>query len=234
MARKQRYRPETERIEIERNVIERYLMLAKSYIKNNRKMVINSFLGLIILIVISVTLILVVDWVITRDQKRFDEIMNNYAKYTMTGEKENMQLVIRDLQSFVDSSYFGFPHAMGYYVLGNIYYDRKDYKNSDKYLRLYADKESSSILSSLALLKAAIACEELNDLKGALGIYKRLETDYAGSVIADQIYFNYARLFGKMNDIYNSRMYYDKVITLFPDSQFANLARKRLFMIQAR
>jgi tetratricopeptide (TPR) repeat protein len=234
MARRQRFRPEAETIEIERNVIERFLMHAKSYFKNNRKAVVNSLIGLLALIVISIALIFVVDRITTRDQKRFDEIMYEYTRYSMIGDKEKLQLVVRELIKFVDSTYFGFPHNMAYYVMGNTQYDLKDYKNAEKNLRKYAEWDSSSVLSSLALIKAAVACEDMNDLKGALGIYRKLEDNYSGSVIADQIFFNYARLCGKMKDAQSSRKYYNKVITSFPDSPFASMARKRLFTLGVR
>ena len=62
-----------------------------------------------------------------------------------------------------------------------------------KNLVRFADKEKKSILAPLALLKAALALEEANDLKGAIELYKRLEEKYADSTVADQIFFNAAR-----------------------------------------
>ena len=234
MPRKQRPRPVFERIDIERNVIERFLMQVKSYVKQNRKLVITSLLGLLAFIIIVIAAVVAVNMIIERDQKRFEKIMNDYAMYSMMGQKDKLPGIKSDLIKFVDSSYFGFPHTMAYYVLGNSYYDDKDYKKADEYLRIYARKDSSSIFAPLALIKAAVAREEMNDLKGALELYRELEDKYAASVIADQIFFNYARVYGKKNDLFNSKKYYTRVITLFPDSSFANLARKRLFMLGVR
>ncbi|OHD69891.1 MAG: hypothetical protein A2W19_09205 [Spirochaetes bacterium RBG_16_49_21] len=234
MARKRRQRPESDRIEIERNIIERSLMQAKSFVRNNRKLVLNSFLGLLVLAVVIIAALFIIDTIENRDQKRFEKIMREYAEYSSTGNRENMKRVVRDLEQFIDTSYFGFPHAMGYYVLGNIYFDEKDYKKARQLLRRYADRHASSLLAAIALLKAAIACEEMNDLKSALGIYRRLEDDYADSVIADQIYFNFARVSGKTNDMVNARRYYNKIVSSFPDSSFAAAARARLFMLGAR
>jgi len=97
----------------------------------------------------------------------------------------------------------------------------------------YADKAPKTTLAPLALLKAAIALEEANDLKGALEVYKRLEDKYGDSIIADQILYNAARVYAKNKDLVNSRNYYNKVIASFPESAFAEEARKRLFLMGA-
>ncbi len=233
MAHRPRFRPEAETIEIERNIIERSLMRTKSYFKSNRKRVVNALIGLLAVVVVCIALIFIVDRITTRDQKRFDEIMYDYTRYNMSGDKEKLKLTVRNLKDFTDSTYFGFPHNMAFYVMGNAYYDLKEYKNAEKYLRKYSNWDSSSVLSSMALIKAAVACENMNDLKGALAIYRKLEDDYSGSVIADQIFFNYGRLCARMSDIQNSRKHFNRVITSFPDSPFSNLARQRLFMLGA-
>jgi tetratricopeptide (TPR) repeat protein len=234
MARKKRFRPDVETIEIERNIVERLLMQAKAYVKSNRKVVAGVLIGLLVVIVIVTGLLFALDMVTTRNQRRFEKIMNDYVKYSPAGEKEKMKSVIRELEEFIDSTYFGFTHDMGYYMLGNIYYEEKDYKKAEQYYRKFSQKASPSIFIPLALLKAAIACEEMNDLKCALEIYKKLENDYSDSVVADQIFYNYARLCGKMNDIFNSKKYYNKVIKSFPDSSYVNQSRKRLFMLGTR
>ena len=50
-------------------------------------------------------------------------------------------------------------------------------------------RRRKTYLAPLALLKAAFALEEANDLKGAIEVYKRLEDKYADSVVADQIFY---------------------------------------------
>ncbi len=120
---------------------------------------------------------------------------------------------------------------MGYYALGNIQYSRKEYREAHENLVRYVNKAPRTTLAPLALLKAAIALEETGDLKGALELYRRLEDKYGDSIIADQIFFNAARVYAKNKDLVNSRSYYNRVIASFPESSFAQQARKRLFML---
>jgi tetratricopeptide (TPR) repeat protein len=233
MARKPRNRPEREvkKIEIERNVIEQFLMDVKNAVKKNRKLVLYAAAGLLAVFVIIIAAVIAVDTISARDETRFEKIMDNYARYTAVGDSGSINSVKDDLKKFVDSTYFGFAHAMGYYALGNIYFNQKEYLEAKKYLVRFADKEPRTNLAPLALLKAAIALEEANDLKGAMELYRRLEEKYADSLIADQIFFNTARLYGKMKDVINSRKYYNKVISAYPESAFVMQAKKRLFML---
>jgi tetratricopeptide (TPR) repeat protein len=233
MPRKPRVRPEREvkKIEIERNVIEQFLMDLKDQVKKNRKLVVYAIVGLMAIAVIIIAAVITADVVSTRDERRFEKIMDDYARYSATGDGEKIRATIADLKKFIDSTYFGFSHTMAFYALGNIYYGQKEYLEAKKYLVRFADKEPGSHLAPMALMKAAIALEEANDLKSALELYRRLENRYSDSIIADQIYFNTAGLYGKMKDVLNSRKYYNKVISVFPESVFVVQAKKRLFML---
>ncbi len=235
MARKPRNRPvrETKEIEIERNVIEQSLMEVKDFIQKKRALVLYSLLGFLGACVIVIAALVIVDSVNTRNDKRFERIMNDYAKYASVGDVERVKGVVKDLRGFIDSTYFGFAHTMGYYALGNMLFSQKEYREASSNLVRYADKAPKTTLAPLALLKAAIALEEANDLKGALELYKRLEDKYADSIIGDQIFFNAARVYAKNKDLVNSRNYYNKVIASYPESAFAQQAKKRLFMMGA-
>ncbi len=235
MARKPRTRPEheTKTIEIERNVIERFLMDAKVLVRKEKKIVFYSVIGLFAAGVVAIGIIVAVDTVNTRNEKRFEKIMDDYNAFLSAGDAEKVNGVVKDLKSFVDSAYFGFSRTMGFYALGNIQYGRKEYKEAHVNLVRYADKAPKTTLAPLALLKAAIALEETGDLKGALDLYRRLEDKYGDSIIADQIFFNAARVYAKNKDLINSRSYYNRVIASFPESSYAQQARKRLFMLGA-
>jgi tetratricopeptide (TPR) repeat protein len=235
MARRPRQRQtqEVKTIEIKRNVIEQFLMDAKDFMKNNRKLALYSFASLFGAAVIALAAIIAVDHINTVNEQRFDEIMDRLAKIKGPAEETGMNAVIADLKKHVDSTYFGFSHNAAYYVLGNIYYDRKNWLEAKQYLLTYADRDGKNILAPIALLKAALALEEAKDLKGAIGVYRRLEDGYADSAMADQIFYNYARACALNGDMVNARLYYNKVISAFPDSGYAQQAKKRLFMIGA-
>lgn len=236
MARKPRYRTEQGAgdIQIQRNVIERFLMLVKEFVKKNQRAVLIGVLGLLGIIVIVVVGLIVADGIRSRNEARFEKIMDDYNRIAPSGDNEKIEAAVNDLKQFIDSSRIGPGRSLGYYALGDILYSRKEYKESARYLILYADDNGKTVLAPLALLKAAISLEEAADLKGALGVYRRLEERYSDSIVADQIYFHFARVCALTGDLFNAKAHYHKVINTYPESTFAQRARKRLFMLGAR
>ena len=233
MARRPRQRQaqEAKSIEIRRNVIEQFLMDAKEFLKKNRKLALYALIGLGIAIVIAIAIPVVVQIVNTGNEKRFEQIVDRLARIKGPAEQDKMNAVVADLKKFIDTTYFGFSHNAAYYVLGNIYYDRRNWAESKQCLMTFADKEKKNILAPVALLKAALAREEANDVTGASGVYKRLDEKYTDSAVADQIYYNYARACALNKDLEGSRQYYNKVISAYPESQYTQLAKKRLFLL---
>ncbi len=83
MARKPRTRPEheTKTIEIERNVIERFLMAAKELVRKEKNIVLYSVIGVAVACVVAIGIIVAVDIVNTRNDKRFEKIMDDYNAF---------------------------------------------------------------------------------------------------------------------------------------------------------
>lgn len=236
MARKPRYRNEQRAgdIQIQRNIIERFLMQVKDFVKKNRKAVLIGALCFLAVIVIVVIGLIVVDGIRSRNEARFEKIVDEYNRIAPSGDSVKVTAVIEDLNGFIESSRIGPGRSLGYYTLGDILYTRKEFKDAARYFILYADGNGATVLAPLALVKAAICLEEADDLKGALEVYRRLEDEYSDSVVADQIYYHFARACELTGDLANAKAHYNKVIKTYPESTFAQRARKRLFMLGAR
>jgi len=209
------------------------MMDTKEYLKKNRKFAMYSAIGLLCAVAVLIAVLVAADQINTRNERRFDEIMDRLAKIKGPAQQADMNAVVSDLKQFIDSTYFGFSHNAAYYVLGNIYYDRRNWPEAKRNLVIFADKEKKNVLAPLALLKAALSQEEANNLKGAIELYRQLEDRYADSIIADQLFYNYARACALNGDMVNARNYYNKVISAFPESGYAQQAKKRLFMLGA-
>ncbi|MBN2158626.1 MAG: tetratricopeptide repeat protein [Spirochaetes bacterium] len=237
MPRKPRKRParETGRIEIERNVIEKFLMNVKEYLRKNRMIAIYAAAGLLAAVVVVIVVIVLVGGVNSRNERRYEIIMRDYEKKEKDEKEEDSAKIenetIKDLKEFIDSTHFGFTRSMAHYTLGNIYFKRKEYQEAEKYLVSFADREPRSEFAPIALLKAAVAMEESNNLEGARELYRRLEDRYSESILADQIFYNYARVCAELNDRIEARKYYNRVISAFPESAYVQLAKKRLFVL---
>jgi len=116
-------------------------------------------------------------------------------------------------------------------MLGNIYFDEGQFKKAKENLISFADKSSSELYVQLAIVKAGIAAEQDGDVDEALGIYKRFEKDFPESIISEQAFFNMGAIYEKKKDSSSAREYYNKVISLYPQSLFARRAKKRLMLM---
>jgi len=216
-------------IKIERNVIENFLMNLKDFVGRNRKIVLYSFFAIVAVMVVTIGVLVYIEKASLSQQVRYEEIMDNYRKGGAQNS-DNIDKTIASLKELADSTYFGFTSEMPCYVIGNLYFSIKKYKEAEAYLLKYEDVSSPSVFSAMALLKASMAAEERNDIDTALSISKRLEEDYSDSIIADQVLFNLGRIYGIRKDEFMSKKYYNDVISLYPRSSLAEKAKKRLLM----
>jgi TolA-binding protein len=238
-------------IEIERNLIEQMLLKTRDFLMVNRKIVLYSFIAVLFISAGVIAAVVFVGNINEKNLKEFEKITESYREYTTEEEKlesqdpktavkdeaaekahkEKIKGIISDLKKFIDSSSFGYAHNMAYYVLGNIYFSEKMYKEAHAALEEYADSSSSSPFGSLALLKAGIAADESGDAKGAIAIFEELEKKHSDSAVADQIFYQMGVMYQKKGDMFKAKEYYNKVVSGYPMSPFLQKAKKRLFLL---
>ncbi len=217
-------------IEIERNPVERTIMNARDFIKDNRKKTVNILIAVGVLVVALIIGLLYYSNHLEKHLAIYEKIMDNYEK-NREKDPEITKKTLEDLKTLSGSVKFGFVDDIVNYHIGNLYYSEKNYKEAHKFLVKFSDTTGSELLASVALNKAAVALEEGGDLKGALSIYKKIEADYSDSVIADQAFYNMGRLYSMQKRKEDAVIYFNRVISLFPRSAFAEKARKRLFLV---
>ncbi len=221
-------------IEINRNIIERFLMIVRNLIKENKKKVLISLISVIIISSLIIAGFVFYEKKENMDLAEFEQILNNYrASNNNKKDKsvEELHKTIDDLNRVIDSSLWGYVNEKGYYIIANIYLSLNMHKEAKEYLLKFVDRSPSSFFASLALHRAGIACEQLEKYDEAFKIYQRLERDYEESVIADEIYYDLGRIYQIKGEIFKAREYYNKVISLHPRSVFASKAKKRLLLI---
>lgn len=215
-------------IEIERNPVEKILMSIKNFIKDNRKIVVVSLSVVLVLILVVIGSLIFIENESQRELIKFEKIMDNFRAAEGAASFEKTEAELREM---IESTSFGYAHDMSHYVLGNLYYNQKKFKEAEKFLELFSSKTSSSMLAAIALQKAALAAEESGNLKKAVEIYSLLEEDYDDSIVADQFYYNFARVYGKKGDLFSAKKYYDRVVSLYPQSPFSERAKKQLLLL---
>jgi len=228
-----RIRVQQKHIEIERNVIERFLLLVKDFIRKYRRIVLYSFIGAVVILVIIIAVSLIIGSTEKGERLRYEQLMAKYYTKLSRGDSEGVRATIGEFAEFVDSAHLDFVEDTGPYILGNMYFSEKMYDNAKKYLLKYVNESPETELTPLAMIKAAVACEELNDLNGAFDLLVKVERGYKESLAGEQIYYQLARYYFLKNDVENAKKYLGREVTAYPDSPYAQLARKRLMLLNA-
>ncbi len=218
-------------IEIHRNPVERFLMIIKNFIKSNKKPAIIALSVLVFLTGLFIAGFVYFENAENAKRTQFELLVEKYYEEVKSGNSASASGTINDIIELGKSSRFGFTSKISSYAAGNFLFEEKKYKEAAELLSGFADKNSKSIFASVALQKAAIAYEESGNLEAAFSIYSRLETDYSGSIIADQFNYNFGRVYSLKGDIANSKKYFNIVISSYPQSPYAELAKKRIFML---
>ncbi len=220
----------TRKIEIERNLIERFLMGVKDRYKSNKKPLIYSFISILIVVALIISGVVYYRNREKVELEQFEKILDRYSTSDQNDLK-NIQKTINDLNALIDSSLWGYVNENGYYVVAGLYLSINNQKEGKKYLLKFVDKSPSSFFAPLALHRAGIASEELGDINDAFRIYQRLEKEYQNSIIADEIFYDLGRINQVKGNLLKAKEYYNKVISEYPISVFASKAKKRLLLL---
>ena len=217
-------------IEIERNPIEKFLMSVKDFVKNNRRKVVTVSISVLVILVISLTAYVVLMGSSEKQLIKFEVIIDNYRSDPVNQDVKNK--TISDLQNLISDTKFGFVHEMSHYFLGNILFTEKKYDEAFKMFEKFIKKSSDKdVFIPIAVNKAAICLEEQGKIDDAISLLNKYESDNTDSLALDQIYYNTARLYSLKNDQIKSREYFNKVITKYPESVYAERSRERLLLL---
>lgn len=225
---------EKREIEITRNVIERALMAVKDYINTHMKEFVIGCVSALGLAVLITGGIIVHNAHENASLVKFEQVLDAYnsgASGDPQARIANCKKTAGDLEGIVQKSWWGYVHENGYFVIGGLYYSERLYAEAKDYYLKFAEKSPRSFFAPMALQQAARSYESLGDFAGALQTYVRLEKKYGKSVIADQIYYDLGRIYQRQGDIFKARENYNRVVTAFPQSRFARMARERLFLL---
>ncbi len=221
-------------ITIQRNIIENSLMFLKNFIKKNKKAFLYIVLAVMVILILIISGIILYDKKAARDLVKFEQIIEDYKKKSASDtetRQRNLKETVKNINQLIDSSYWGFVNENGYYVVGNLCYAEKMYREAKEYSLRFVDKSPSSFFAPLALQQAARSAEMLGNFDEAFKLYKKLESDYRDSEIADHIYYDLGRVYGKKGDKFKAREYYNKLIISYPKSMLSIKARKNLFLL---
>jgi len=220
-------------IDIKRNAIETEIMTIRSFIKNNRKIVLLLTLFLLAVSVITISCYAVVSNISENNLVRYEKIVEKYR--LNLSDDEVKKETIKELNELVKSSGVGIAIDLSYYELGNIYFDNKEFVKSAESLGNFIDRsDSEDILKPMAVNKMAISYEENGKIDEALKVLVEYEAGSSKSIAADQILYNMGRLYQKKGDKVKAKSAFERLIKTYPGSFYSGRAKERIFLLDSK
>lgn len=225
---------ETRDIEIRRNIVERGLMAAKEFVRENLRLVAWCAIGLVAAVLLVTVGYMVYDSRQEADLARFEKILDDFQGLEYSKEAERAAAIEKtagELIAASDAAYWGYARRNGRYVAAGLYFEAGMHEKALESYLAFVERSPRSFFAPMALQQAARSLETLGRNKEALEICTRLEKNYADSAVADQVTYDTGRLYQMEGDLFKARESFNKVITLFPKSPFARKARERLMLL---
>jgi tetratricopeptide (TPR) repeat protein len=228
-----RIKVQQKHIVIERNPVEKALITVKDFVMQHKVIVRYAAIALVVLVAITVAVILYLDRVEKGERERYDTLMAKYYSGMARGDDESVRRTISEFGEFIASAHNDYIENTGPYILGNMYYTQKMYGDAKTHLLKYVNDSPETELTSLALLKAAVASAEMNQPDESFQMLSRVEKEFKDSLASDQVYYHIAGYYMKKNNRETAKKYYEREISTYPGSPYAALARKRLLLLNA-
>ncbi len=228
---------ERREITIQRNIVETAIMAAKDFIKKNRKLVLYSFLGIVLIFSLVIAGFVIYESREREDLVRMERIKARYGldgRASKSGETPGTAAglqAIEELRNLVSSSSWGIVKNHGSYFIAGLYYDNRKYNEAREFYLKFASDNPKSDFTVLALQKAAVSAEHLGLYSDALKTYQEMEIKYADTPYVEQVFYDLARMYQKKGDLFKSKEYYHKLMTQHPRSVFSARAKHRLFLL---
>ncbi len=217
-------------IEIERTALENFLMSLKDSIKQNSAVIRKAIIVVIVLFVIGLTAFVYINNTSEKAFKKYEIVIDNYRMNP--GDRAVIDKTINDLREIARSTKFGYANKMSYYMLGNLLFEDGKYGEAFDMFNVFMKKSSSKdLFIPIAVNKASVCLEEQGKIDEAIALLLKFESDNSDSIVQDQVLYNLGRLYSVKGDRLKAREYYNKVLSGFPESAFADRARERLFIM---
>lgn len=217
-------------IEIKRNVIERYVMTVKEFVRENSKKVKYATAALFAVIAILIAADFFYGHIASKERGRLDAIMDTYKAGSENPDtaakcREDLILLVKDAKT-------SHVKDMGTFLLASILFDEKKYQESyEYYLEFARESSSDTLFIPLAVNKAAVCLEEMGKYDQAITLISKYSENKDFLAVMDQMMYNTGRLYALKGDSAKAREFFNLVRTDYSQSPYAEKAKERLFLL---
>jgi tetratricopeptide (TPR) repeat protein len=113
--------------------------------------------------------------------------------------------------------------------------EKKDWAGAEKEWLASANSLPTSYFAPIALQRAAASAEERDAPEKAAEYYLRVVDKYASKTVGiPHAYFALGRLAEQAQDFAGAAVYYEKIVSVFPDDDWTKLAKDRILSMKSR
>ncbi|MCX7026930.1 MAG: tetratricopeptide repeat protein [Spirochaetes bacterium] len=164
-----------------------------------------------------------------------DKITAYSGESDATKKADLEKSLLADLGAVVKKWPRTFAAQEALYSEASLYASTKDWGNCEKIALDAVSKLPNTYLAPLALELAAVAAEEQSKPDAAIETYTKLIAQYkTDTPNLPHAYFSIARLKEGKSDWKGALENYDKLVSTFPDSDWAKLAKDRQIYLKAK
>ena len=222
-------------IEVERNLIQKWLLDLRVWARENIKFFRTILLISVFAVLISLIFIGFYTALIKKQNYQFFSYLSQYNEYKAlkaTGEKnKQLRTLIKDCQKLCHT-YFKTSHSYnGCLLEAAAYIELKEYKNASKPLEMFGQYNSNNGAGVFALFFAAQAYENLLDLEKAYQIYNQIEDTLKPTSKDDIAVYNKAKILYLQGKLDLAEMMFQKIVYEQPTSDFYEVSLNFLRLI---
>lgn len=148
--------------------------------------------------------------------------------YTFRNSPEQALPVTDDiLKNFSYSRYI--PDTL--FIRGEILYQLQKFSEAEEIYKRFLKKYPKKKFAPFVLASLGNVLEEEGKYDEALATFQKFLNEYGDHFLAGDIFYSEARIYELLKQSQKAKEVYEKIILLFPDSYWKNLAEKRLTLL---
>jgi len=173
-----------------------------------------------------------------KSARAMEEVRTKLTAWSAETDQAKKDESEKEIQSDLDAIIKQWPHSFAaqesLYTKSTIATTKKDWPNAEKFAAEAADRLPKTYLAPIALEAAAVAAEEQGSTDKAIEYYNRIVSNYKEDTPnLAHAYFALGRLAESKSDWKTALGCYDKLLSDFPDSDWAKLAKDRVVYLKA-
>ena len=239
------------KIEINRNGIEKFLMKIKDVLKHNRKKSMIISAAFLVIVVLVVSFAVYRNYEINKSLEQYADIMSSFEKeisdisknvpmdeanYTLAESqvKAAKSSAAAKIAKLAESSKFGYMSELGYYVAAGYYLEGGNNAEAVKHFDLFVSSNPDSDLVPLAMFSIGLAYENSGETAKALESYLSIEKKYPNGKYNARVLYDAGRMYQKSGDLAKAKEYYEKVKLQHTNTLYSDYASARIMLLAVK